>query len=237
MQHDPEPAVTVLYAVVPPQAEDLIARIAPKLDPMDSARAARFAFDRDRHLFLATRALLAYALRGIAALDRWRLVTGPHGKPALDVPHGVAGVEFNLTHTPGLVACAVSPLHPVGIDAEAIGRRGDLRAIAGRCLAPEEQAALAGLGPEAWRLGFLRHWTVKEAVSKALGAGLMIPMDAIVVSGDPPALRFGSGLAEDAARFLVALRCPTPAHVLAVALHHVGVTPPLLWQEVDLAEL
>lgn len=51
----------------------------------------------------------------------WNGFTGP-GTP-LASASGRFPSQFSLTHTDGLVACAVSPVCPLGIDAEARKRR------------------------------------------------------------------------------------------------------------------
>ncbi len=84
---------------------------------------------------------------------------GPHGKPFLK-----EGPHFNLSHTKGLVVCAISQ-QPVGVDVELRDRRvrpGLLQ----RYFTPEEQAYATT--PQR----FLELWTRKEAFLKRSGEGL-----------------------------------------------------------------
>jgi phosphopantetheinyl transferase len=125
--------------------------------------AARFRGGR-----AALRALLG------AELDRepasLRLVTGLHGKPALHHEHEVE-LSFNVAHSSGVVAVALTREGMVGVDVE---RRREVRALerlAERALTPEERTLhrewiARGASPLD---AFLRAWTVKEARLKALG--------------------------------------------------------------------
>lgn len=104
------------------------------------------------------------------APDTWRFVKDDQGKPSvLDAP-----LHISLSHTVGLVAAAVSRHGPVGIDVESAARRiKNPLALARRFFTADECAALAAIADvEARRTHFLRLWTVKEAVVKALGTGI-----------------------------------------------------------------
>ena len=86
---------------------------------------ARLVFDRDRRAFLMTRALVRTTLSRYApvAPADWRFITNAHGRPEiLDRPAGVPDLRFNISHTDGLIACAVTIGREVGVDVEHIGR-------------------------------------------------------------------------------------------------------------------
>ena len=86
---------------------------------------------------------------------------GPTGKPFF----ANAGVDFNVSHSGGVVVAAFS-VKPVGVDIERRGRRGDFLAIAQRFFHPDEAAAISG------EEDFLRLWTAKEAMLKLSGDGI-----------------------------------------------------------------
>src|SRR5437773_10842015 len=94
------------------------------LDDAERAAAARFYHDIDRQQYIAAHALLRTMLFRCTGLSpsAWRFVTGAKGKPAVhpDIPH--PRLQFNLSHTRGAVACAVTLDHPIGIDVENIKR-------------------------------------------------------------------------------------------------------------------
>ncbi len=96
------------------------------------------------------------ALPEIARTDR--------GKPFFtDSP-----LHFSITHTKGHVFCAISH-RPIGIDAEEMDRRIDLR-LAEKILSPGEKAQFATADQP--RQALLRFWVLKEAAAKCAGDGL-----------------------------------------------------------------
>ena len=145
-------------------------------------RAARFvqAVHRDRHI--AGRARLRQILGAETGRDPRDLVfrTGAQGKPFLD-----GGPDFNLSHSGELAALAISRDGPVGIDVER--HRPIEEAVARHSFSPAEFATLSGLPARDWQGGFYRCWTRKEAVIKADGRGLSMPLDGFDVSLTPAA--------------------------------------------------
>ncbi len=160
------------------------------LDDEEIARADRFRFAADRASFTAAHALLRVMLSEATGLPIgvWRYTAGRFGKPALAPGCGDVRLRFNISHTPGFVACAVAE-EEVGIDVEAADRRVDL-ALADTAFAPEE-AALLRSAPAAEQPGlFLRFWTLKEAFIKATGEGLARPLASFSFQLDPVRIRF-----------------------------------------------
>lgn len=155
----------------------------------ERARADRFVFDADRDRFIAGRAwvrrrLAALVGRPAAVL---RLVANGHGKPALDAPG--PPIAFNVSHTGQRIALAVAR-DPVGIDIE---NRvpDDLDGVGDLVMSPGERTAFAALATDAERrAAFLRLWTRKEALLKAIGTGLVT---------EPRTVTVGLGSADDAA--------------------------------------
>lgn len=105
-----------------------------------------------------------------------RIERGPRGKPyAPELP----GLEFNLSHAGAHVALAFARGQALGVDLECHDRRLSLDDIAQRFFAPAEVRALHALDASAKRVAFLRLWTHKEAVLKALGEGLAFGLDRV----------------------------------------------------------
>ena len=88
----------------------LTARWRACLDEAELAKADRFHFEVDRSTYLAAHWLLRNALTALAGLppQSWRFTVRSHGKPDVDADLGLPGLQFNLSHTRGFVACAVS---------------------------------------------------------------------------------------------------------------------------------
>ena len=197
------------------------------LDAEERARAARFVFERDRHQFIAAHALLRLLLQQLAGgpAAAWRFTVGAHGKPALHAAHGLGRLAFNISHTGGAVACAMTLDHAIGVDIEDLGRRGRLLEIADAYFAPDELVLLRAAPAAAQRETFFRLWTLKEAYIKAHGDGLSLPLDRFSFVLSPPAIAFAPGFPDDPRLWQFATVLPTATHVLSVAVRHGGAKP------------
>ena len=114
-------------------------------------------------------------------------VQNEFGKPSLiDDP----SLHFSLSHTEDRAILAVSKTLIVGADIEHV-RVLDHLDLAKRYFHPNEAAAIESLRhPDEQRQAFFRTWTLKEAIVKALGKGLSIPLESFEVSiaTSPPSL-------------------------------------------------
>lgn len=125
-----------------------------------------------------------------------------------------------LTHTHGLVACVVAR-HPVGIDAEWLGRKLDLR-IASSVLAPQELHELSRWPLAQRHTRLLEYWTLKEAFIKATGKGISQPLKRFwfqLARPRKPAIAFAAGepYQDDQWQFVQHNEL-SPEHLLAVAV-------------------
>lgn len=77
-------------------------------------------------------------------------------------------VHFSISHTKHHVFCALSD-RPIGIDAEELDRKIDLR-LAQKILSPTEKAQYDAADDK--RLALLTFWVLKEAHAKFTGEGL-----------------------------------------------------------------
>ena len=146
----------------------------PLLSPDERERAASFRFARDRSRYVVARGLLRTLLGGRLGRDPTLIEFsyGEHGKPQLAEED--QNLRFNLSHSAGMMALAISEGREVGIDVEAV--REDLFAegIAPRYLPAEvaEEIELRA-GTERSR-EFYRGWVRQEAYAKARGGGLTL---------------------------------------------------------------
>ena len=198
----------------------------------EHARMARLVFERDRHRFLLTRALVRTMLSRYAnvAPAKWSFITNVHGRPEiLDRPSGVPDLRFNISHTEGLIACAVTIGREVGVDVEHIGRRLT-HDVAGRFFAPREVDDLKALPPDDQPRRFFDYWTLKEAYIKARGFGLALPLGdfAFTLSPpSPPTITFEPALDDDPATWQFFQDWPTPHHRLGLAVRREGADLPV----------
>ncbi|TXN38952.1 4'-phosphopantetheinyl transferase superfamily protein [Methylobacterium sp. WL30] len=168
-----------------------LARCDAWLSPDEAARADRFLRVEDRDRFRASHAALRLILAPALGLggDALAFTAGPAGKPEL--AGALAGsLRFNLSHSGTRALVGVSPTAAIGVDVEAVRPIPDVLRIARAHFAPWEAEALAALTSEALGLAFTGLWTRKEAVVKALGAGLSLPLDrfALTLPPAPPRL-------------------------------------------------
>ncbi len=152
------------------------------LSAEERARGERFVFEKDRLLHLLARVLVRTSLSRISAVDprEWQFTQTPHGRPEIVSPafDGEA-LRFNVSHTPGLVACAVSRTHDVGIDVENASRTLPAAELAQRFFSCSEAEHIASIDAPLRQARFLALWTLKEAYLKARGFGLSLPLDSV----------------------------------------------------------
>lgn len=85
--------------------------------------------------------------------------------------------SISISHCSKLVACAVGTPARLGLDIESAGRRKtDFARLAESVFHPLELAALSSHTGPSLEHFFLARWTLKEALAKALGVGLTLPM-------------------------------------------------------------
>lgn len=202
------------------------------LSPDERDRMSRLIFERDRRRFLLTRALVRTTLSRYADVPPagWSFIANVHGRPEIvDRPPGVPDLRFNLSHTDGLIACAVTIGREVGVDVEHIGRRLT-HDVAGRFFAPREVSDLKQLSDGEQQRVFFDYWTLKEAYIKARGFGLALPLADFAFQLSPsssPRISFEPSLEDDPATWQFFQDWPTPQHRLGLAIRREGADLPV----------
>lgn len=155
---------------------ELLACAATLLNEEESRRVATFRFEADRRLSLIARAALRALLgRYLGRAPRaLRFVGGPQGKPALTTGE----LEFNVSHSGGHVAVAISGGGAVGVDIEAVRATSDIIHLAGRFFSPREAESVRTATDDERAACFFAYWTAKESVIKAAGGGLSLDLRA-----------------------------------------------------------
>ena len=155
------------------------------LDTMERSRARRFRRPLDARRWSFARATLRYLLSAYVALPAGaiRFDYEGNGKPRLNGTDPV--VHFNLSHSDAMALIGVTTLAPIGVDVERLREIPDADDIAARFFAPGELRAFTQLPRDERVRGFFNCWTRKEAVIKATGAGLAMPLDEFEVSLEP----------------------------------------------------
>ncbi|MEN9656707.1 MAG: hypothetical protein RL571_172 [Pseudomonadota bacterium] len=142
------------------------------LDQEETNRWQRLRKDAHRYAAAHT------ALRGILASELAcspsdiQYQQNPWGKPWLR-----QGLQFSLSHSQGHALIALQPNVPLGVDIELNSKDCDVSWFS-QCWSPAELKRMQQpLSPEQ----ALRLWVRKEAVLKALGRGLSLPMSQVVL--------------------------------------------------------
>lgn len=163
-------------------------RYAGWLDHDERVRWQRFHVKADQQCYLLAHALVRSVLAGYLQLQpaQLRFTHNRYGKPELDkaLQPATGALRFNLSHTRGLIAFAVTTEAEIGVDVEATTRNVEMQALADRFFAPAEAALLQNAAADAQRDRFFSLWTLKEAYVKARGLGLQLGLNSFAFHFD-----------------------------------------------------
>lgn len=170
----------------------LMATYASLLSYEERARNQRFVFERDRQVDLVARALVRTVLgrRTDVSPNTLCFDVTSKGKPTLVSRFDVKeNISFNLTHSNNLVMLVVASDRSVGIDVEYINKSCPFEVI-DHCFTNKEVADLYDLPAEKRTERFWALWTLKEALVKSSGNGLMVPLNGFCFNFD----KFNGGI-------------------------------------------
>lgn len=166
------------------QSDGIAAGSSTLLNAEEQAHSDRLRSGRVRDHFTIGRACSRILLGNIQSLDPREVIitTGAHGKP--ETPHlGERALFFNVAHSGETILIALCRMGSVGIDVEHIDRDTDIMEVAKANFTKEEISALEAIADTAARRRtFFHYWTRKEAVGKADGRGLLLPLASFDVS-------------------------------------------------------
>jgi len=167
--------------------EPLTDRLTDPLTSEEHARARRFRHARDRASFVAARGALRRILAHYLATAPGDLVFeyGAFGKPALAGRARCPDIRFNLAHSGEVAVLAVTCGRDVGVDVEVVDPSVPFLEVAAATFSELEVAELRSLPAGELARGFYNCWTRKEALVKAVGLGLSLPLTAFDVSLAP----------------------------------------------------
>lgn len=208
-------------------AEADVPRLADSMRPRrllseaELAKLERLRSPAGRMRYLGARLLSRGVLAAHTGTDPGTLAftAGPFGRPEL-CPNPWR-LRFNLSHTDGLLACVVVPDRLCGIDVEGFPPSPDVVHFGMQWLAPVERARLARLSRRERFSEFVDTWVLKEAYTKALGAGMQHRFDGFVVDRGPDGqlqLADPSRPAGECGRWQFLLCAAGRSHRLAVAV-------------------
>jgi 4'-phosphopantetheinyl transferase len=157
---------------MPLQAHD---SLLATLSSDECARAAEFRFNVPRRRFVVVRGTLRQLLGkylGRQPTDI-ELTIDANQKPSLSGEDALSGLHFNVSHSGELAMIGFTVGCEVGIDIEQLRNVSHLEQIAQRFFHPSETNAVLSQPESDRNQVFLRCWTGKEAILKALGTGIV----------------------------------------------------------------
>ena len=187
--------VTIWTMEIRTPSADTLARWHAVLSPAETARTERYRFDTDRNAYIAAHALTRGLLQAIGGRPAasWQFQETESGKPEIMCPAEEPTLQFSLSHTRQLVACAATQGFALGIDAEALDRPEVGTSVVEAVLSPSEIALLNAAPARLRHRTFLQLWTLREAYVKATGKGIHFPREDFSFALDPLDISFAGG--------------------------------------------
>ncbi|MFD2398669.1 4'-phosphopantetheinyl transferase family protein [Prauserella oleivorans] len=157
----------------------------PLLTDAERERHAAYRREDDRRRFVTGRVLARTLAAEHLGADPADIVFDAtcedcgkqHGPPRIPG----AALKLSISHAGERVGIALADGVDLGLDVESTGRRAD-DSMLEYALNPAERAALEGLSAAERSEAFFRYWTGKEALMKATGRGLRIPLRSLTLS-------------------------------------------------------
>lgn len=166
------------------------AEAAVWLDEEERGRWAAYPYSGPQRQFLLCRAALRATLceQLGCANEELGFETSEHGKPWARVGGADVPISFNVSHSGphGLIAFAPDGL--LGVDVEELAGRRNLDLLMDGVLGEHEHREIASMEGDERLRAFFRLWTMKEALLKAYGRGLLVDATTFEI---PPQVRGG----------------------------------------------
>ena len=197
---------------------------------VERLRAERYHFADDQRHFIFRHGLLRILLSSYLNIEpsEVQINHNENGKPFLGNIQGKDTIQFNLSHSKGMVLVAFIRGRRIGVDIELMQPMKDMDAIVKDFFSATEQAAYKRLPMSQRMEGFYNCWTRKEAFLKALGDGLSGGLDTFDVSlkpGETPKLLSMDWASEEASRWSLNAFVPFSGYMAALAVEGHGLKP------------
>jgi 4'-phosphopantetheinyl transferase len=176
-----EPQEVHLWQIWIPDFISQEAELIALLSPDELERAYRFRFPQHKQRFIIARASLRNILSQYLPIPPHKIefAYGNRGKPFLKA--NPQHLEFNLTHSDEMAICAITKNASIGIDIQKIEEKYN-PGIAKRFFSTAENQDLEKLPAAERNAAFCSLWSCKEALIKAVGEGLYVPLGDFSVS-------------------------------------------------------
>lgn len=161
-------------------------KLSLTLSADEHTRANRYRLPMIQQRFIISRSVLRVILSRYLACSPCAITFDytPYGKPKLCLSTNAPTLHFNVAHSHNLAVYAICGTTNVGIDIEYLLNNVNIAQVAPYVLTPTEVQQLH-TQPEPQHLThFFRYWTRKEALVKAIGKGLSLPIRTLDVSNN-----------------------------------------------------
>ena len=156
----------------------------------------------------------------------WYFETREHGKPEINKKMNHENLRFNISHTNGMVACALTKKHDIGVDLEWPSRFSNIESIAKKYFSSSEYNDLKARPPIEQRKVFFSLWSLKESYLKAIGKGLREPLDSFTFDLDSLKISFlNKEVTRNRYCWNFALFRPSDVHLCALCVAHPDSSP------------
>jgi 4'-phosphopantetheinyl transferase len=144
--------------------------------------------------FLASRMLLRHLLTSYAGCDpdSVKTVIDSMGRPFWYEKNHQLPLFFSLSHTAGMVCCALGEQRQIGCDVERLTPRKYWKELRRKVFSQRESVYCDQLEATDQMFFFYRSWTLKEAFVKAVGKGLRIPFSGLSFHHEPAGERWAA---------------------------------------------
>jgi 4'-phosphopantetheinyl transferase len=158
-------------------------RLERHLSADEQERAKRFIFERDRRRYVTGRAVLRIILGRYLTLQPADVSFryGRYGKPLL----GGTDISFNMSKSAGCAVYAVTRNRRIGVDVEQLREIAEMEQIGRQFFSEPEYELLCACPVSMKHKTFFESWTRKEALVKAVGEGLNMPLHSFDASTNP----------------------------------------------------
>lgn len=177
------------------QSQNIIEKCGRTLNPDEKKRAGRFRFERHRRRYIVCRGALRFILSEYLqnqSPSSFAFRYTKWNKPFLISDE----LSFNVSHSAEAALIALTTCGDLGVDIEKIRPISDMGDMVKNVFAMKEQRAWHTYDPEEQPQAFYAGWTRKEAVVKAIGQGLSIPLKSFSVDLAPTVERPDHSLPE-----------------------------------------
>lgn len=178
------PKMVEVYHVKYHELEDYTYDLRAFLPEESRAQSKKFAGPKLQNAYQLRHGTLFRFLERYTGIptEKLKLVRGERGKPELAAS---TNFHFNISHSKERIVYAFSYSGPIGVDVEAIDPNIELDKLMKRFFHPREAEGILELPNSLQVQAFFKCWSQKEAIIKAIGQGLSIPLDDFQVEVDP----------------------------------------------------